>query len=109
MGQMSIIRTNNSCFLYIPTSVQWLLLQQVMKKDQKKVIFHYSAWLVYTNDSFMHQKAVVYGLPDHGNDKDGFTLIQRLDAAQKTDFSSLFFLKKMDPVAFYAGFYCGVL
>lgn len=63
-------------------------------KKKKKVIFHYSAWLVYTNDSFMHQKAVVRGLPDHGNDKDGFTLIQRLDAAQKTDFSFLFFLKK---------------
>lgn len=79
------------------------------EKEKKKVIFHSSAWLVYTNDSFMHQKAVVYGLPDHGNDKDGFTLIQSLDAAQKTDFSFLFFFKKMDPVAFYAGFYCGVL
>lgn len=38
MGQMSIIRTNNSCFLYIPTSVQWLLLQQVMKKEKKSHI-----------------------------------------------------------------------
>lgn len=60
------------------------------EKKKKKVIFHFSAWLVYTNDRFMHRKAVVYGLLDHGNDKDGFTLIQRLDAAQKTDFSFLF-------------------
>lgn len=26
MGQMSIIKINKSCFLYIPNSIRWLLL-----------------------------------------------------------------------------------
>lgn len=36
----------------------------------------------------MHQKAVMYVLPYHGNDKDGFTLVQRWMLLKKMTFIS---------------------
>lgn len=45
MEQMSIIRINNSCLLYIQKSLLWLLLSQLTKKKKNHISLHSVAGL----------------------------------------------------------------